>query len=236
MLSYQKKVQRDDCLVAEQLPHNVKESAYQLFYQTIRVPRPYRFEEPNPISALFRLIEHSLDFINPFQQVILKQLKKWWLEWHFVATMNASLEMKHVEQQRFVSSATEHPMRKHELSHYAKLFTILPLPVCNVCMVTGDILKLNQRFVDVFGYTIDDIPNLKQWWKVAYPEPSYRESVQTMWGESLAQANKNNDDIPANDYQIVCKDGSKVIMQVSGISVESEFIAVFNDATERLKT
>ena len=140
--------------------------------------------------------------------------------------MNASLEMKHVEQQRFVSSATEHPMRKHELSHYAKLFTILPLPVCNVCMVTGDILKLNQRFVDVFGYTIDDIPNLKQWWKVAYPEPSYRESAQTMWGESLAQANKNNDDIPANDYQIVCKDGSKVIMQVSGISVESEFIAV----------
>ncbi|MBT2152660.1 sensor domain-containing diguanylate cyclase [Pseudoalteromonas tetraodonis] len=230
------KVQRDDCLVAEQLPHNVKESAYQLFYQTIRVPRPYRFEEPNPISKLFRLIEHSLDFINPFQQVILKQLEKWWLEWHFVATMNASLEMKHVEQQRFVSSATEHPMRKHELSHYAKLFTILPLPVCNVCMVTGDILKLNQRFVDVFGYTIDDIPNLKQWWKVAYPEPSYRESVQTMWGESLAQANKNNDDIPANDYQIVCKDGSKVIMQVSGISVESEFIAVFNDATERLKT
>jgi len=71
------KLQRDDCLVAEQLPHNVKESAYQLFYQTIRVPRPYRFEEPNPISALFRLIEHSLDFINPFQQVILKQLEKW---------------------------------------------------------------------------------------------------------------------------------------------------------------
>lgn len=231
------KVQLDDRLVAEQLPQNVKESAYQLFYQTIDVTRPYHFQEPNPISELFRLIEHSLDLIKPTERTVFKQLEKWWLEWHFVAFMNASLEKEQTKQQQgFVSSETHHPMRKHELSHYAKLFTILPLPVCNVCMVTGDILKINQRFVDVFGYTIDDVPNLEQWWQAAYPEPSYRQLAQAKWYQSLEQAKQNNNDISANDYQIVCKNGTKIIMQVSGISVENEFIAVFNDATERLKT
>jgi diguanylate cyclase (GGDEF)-like protein/PAS domain S-box-containing protein len=126
-------------------------------------------------------------------------------------------------------------MRKHELSHYAKLFTILPMPICNVCSDTGDILKVNQRFIDVFGYSIEDVPNLDVWWVNAYPDLNYRQSAQTLWEHSIAQAEKQNNDIQANDYQIVCKNGEQVTMQISGISISNEFIAVFNDATERIK-
>ena len=214
----------------------LKESAYKLFYEIITVPVPYLYQEPNPIVELFRLIESSLGSLKSSQKAILNQLEKWWVEWHFVASMNALFESENKEQDFNVISTTQHPMRKHELSHYARLFTILPLPVCDVCMVTGDILKVNQRFVDVFGYTLQDVPNLNVWWKLAYPEKDYRTFAQTLWQKSLDQANLNNDDIPANDYRISCKDGSEIVMQVSGISVEGEFIAIFNDATERLKT
>ncbi|XQF90320.1 hypothetical protein ACOBV8_00450 [Pseudoalteromonas espejiana] len=52
-------------------------------------------------------------------------------------------------------------MKRHEMSHYAHLFTILPMPIANACSKTGDILRVNQRFIDVFGYTVDDLPNLE---------------------------------------------------------------------------
>jgi PAS domain-containing protein len=49
----------------------------------------------------------------------------------------------------------------------------VPIPLCNVCMLTKDIILINQRFVDVFGYTVDDVPTLNDWWLNAYPDPHY---------------------------------------------------------------
>ncbi|MEI8669315.1 sensor domain-containing diguanylate cyclase [Pseudoalteromonas sp. B131b] len=135
----------------------------------------------------------------------------------------------------YLSQSTQHPMRKHELSHYAKLFAALPMPVCNVCARTGDILRVNQRFVDVFGYTVKDVPNLNVWWQKAYPDIKYREFAKTLWDNSLQLALKNNNDIPANNYRVSCKNGSQVMMEVSGIDIGEEFLAVFKDATERLQ-
>ena len=40
-------------------------------------------------------------------------------------------------------------------------------------MLTKDIILINQRFVDVFGYTVDDVPTLNDWWLNAYPDPHY---------------------------------------------------------------
>tara|TARA_R110000822_G_scaffold268555_1_gene391969 strand:- start:5 stop:1276 length:1272 start_codon:yes stop_codon:yes gene_type:complete len=215
---------------------DLKKSAYYLFNQIIKVTPPYSYQDPHPISELFRLTEQSLSLNNQAQKAILTRLEKWWLEWHFVAIMNAKLANEYSDtQQNYITNSTHHPMRKHELSHYAKLFTILPMPICNVCSDTGDILKVNQRFIDVFGYSIEDVPNLDVWWVNAYPDLNYRQSAQTLWEHSIAQAEKQNNDIQANDYQIVCKNGEQVTMQISGISIGNEFIAVFNDATERIK-
>ncbi|WP_350545876.1 MULTISPECIES: sensor domain-containing diguanylate cyclase [unclassified Pseudoalteromonas] len=215
---------------------DLKKSAYYLFNQIIKVTPPYSYQDPHPISELFRLTEQSLSLNNQAQKAILTRLEKWWLEWHFVAIMNAKLANEYSDtQQNYITNSTHHPMRKHELSHYAKLFTILPMPICNVCSDTGDILKVNQRFIDVFGYSIEDVPNLDIWWVNAYPDLNYRQSAQTLWEHSIAQAEKKNNDIQANDYQIVCKNGEQVTMQISGISIGNEFIAVFNDATERIK-
>ena len=41
-----------------------------------------------------------------------------------------------------------------------------------------DIVYLNDAFVQVFGYTLSDIPIIAAWWPKAYPDPDYREQVQ----------------------------------------------------------
>ncbi|AQQ01114.1 diguanylate cyclase [Pseudoalteromonas aliena] len=213
-----------------------KQSAYRLFYELIKFKNPSFCQEPHPINEVFSLIKRSISCTEHSEKSALECVERWWLEWYFTLEMDAKLASSITDiPASYVSSSTQHPMRKHELSHYARLFTVLPMPICNVCARTGDLLKVNQRFVDVFGYTLDEVPNLAAWWEKAFPDPEYRKSAKALWKNSLQFAKGNNNDIPANDYRVRCSNGSELVMEVSGIDNGDEFIAVFYDATERLK-
>ena len=45
----------------------------------------------------------------------------------------------------------------------------------------GRITYLNAAFTSTFGYSIEDIPDLSQWWPKAYPDPGYRQWVGATW-------------------------------------------------------
>ena len=62
-------------------------------------------------------------------------------------------------------------------------------------MLTENIIRINQRFVDVFGYTIEDIPTLNDWWLNAYPDPHYLMWVRQTWQQALSFALENDTDI-----------------------------------------
>jgi diguanylate cyclase (GGDEF)-like protein/PAS domain S-box-containing protein len=224
------------CELLSNSANEFKQSTYQLFYELIKLKEPQHYQEPNQVDELFSLIKQSISSIDYNEKIVIEQLEQWWQEWYFALVMNEKFNTDKSDiPLSYLSQNTCHPMRKHELSHYAKLFTVLPMPVCNVCAKTGDILRVNQRFIDIFGYTVKDIPNLKLWWEKAYPDPDYRELAKKLWQRSLLTAQENNNDIPANNYKVCCNNGSEVMMEISGINIDDEFIAVFNDATEHLK-
>ncbi|ASM50130.1 hypothetical protein PESP_a2115 [Pseudoalteromonas espejiana DSM 9414] len=56
-----------------------------------------------------------------------------------------------------------------------------------------------------------------------------------MWQSALDIGNETGQDIPVNDYNVTCKNGTEITMEVSGINLGDEYIAVFNDATKRLE-
>ena len=46
---------------------------------------------------------------------------------------------------------------------------------CNVAMIVTHGLKqrnelVNDKFTALFGYTIEDIPDVAHWWRLAYPD------------------------------------------------------------------
>lgn len=45
----------------------------------------------------------------------------------------------------------------------------------------GVLTSLNRPFVETFGYSSEDIPNIEQWMQKAYPDPEYRALVQSQW-------------------------------------------------------
>ena len=213
-----------------------KQSAYKLFHEIFKHSVPVDSQQISPVDAIFDSVTASLDLINQSEVALIEATQKWWNEWYFVLTMEHSLSHEKEDvPYSFLSKKTHHPMKRHEMSHYAHLFTILPMPISNVCAKTGDIIRVNQRFIDVFGYTVDDLPNLEQWWVNAYPDPHYRESVKKTWQSALEIGNETGQDIPANDYHVTCKNGNTITMEVSGINLGDEYIAVFNDATKRLE-
>jgi len=213
-----------------------KQSAYKLFHEIFKHSVPVDSQQTSPVDAIFDSVTASLDLINQSEVALIETTQKWWNEWYFVLTMEHSLSHEKEDvPYSFLSKKMHHPMKRHEMSHYAHLFTILPMPISNVCAKTGDIIRVNQRFIDVFGYTVDDLPNLEQWWVNAYPEPHYRESVKKTWQSALEIGNETGQDIPAHDYHVTCKNGNTITMEVSGINLGDEYIAVFNDATKRLE-
>lgn len=213
-----------------------KQSAYKLFHEIFKHSVPVDSQQISPVDAIFDSVTASLDLINQSEVALIEATQKWWNEWYFVLTMEHSLSHEKEDvPYSFLSKKMHHPMKRHEMSHYAHLFTILPMPISNVCAKTGDIIRVNQRFIDVFGYTVDDLPNLEQWWVNAYPDPHYREAVKKTWQSALEIGNETGQDIPAHDYHVTCKNGNTITMEVSGINLGEEYIAVFNDATKRLE-
>lgn len=55
-----------------------------------------------------------------------------------------------------------------------------------------NITFLNKAFVQTFGYTLDDIPTLAEWWPKAYPDPAYRQWVESTWRQHLEKASREN--------------------------------------------
>ena len=47
---------------------------------------------------------------------------------------------------------------------------------------------LNPAFNKMFGYALEDIPDLAAWWEKAYPDPEYRQKLSNAWRRSVAEA------------------------------------------------
>ncbi|EJY0882406.1 sensor domain-containing diguanylate cyclase [Vibrio cholerae] len=115
---------------------------------------------------------------------------------------------------------------------FLELFLTVPIPLCLVSD-SGAILKINNRFIDVFGYDLQDIPTLKEWWVLAYPEPSYRELVLASWEEAVKSTEQECRDITPKEYFVCCKNGDIVEMEISGAKLNNGFLATFIDVTKR---
>ena len=90
---------------------------------------------------------------------------------------------------------------------------------------------LNPRFVEMFGYTLGDIPHRQAWFEKAYPDPAYRKKVVDAW---------ENDRILSFDgqareriFSIRCKDGTDKIIKIRTVKIlQEKFLATCEDITE----
>jgi len=96
---------------------------------------------------------------------------------------------------------------------------------------------LNPAFIQTFGYSVEDIPTLADWWPKAYPDPGYRRWVETTWQAVLERAGQGQNDFPPLEVTVRCKNNSVKTVLVTAATLHHDFadvhLAVLYDITWR---
>ncbi len=91
---------------------------------------------------------------------------------------------------------------------------------------------VNPRFVEMFGYTIDDVTTGKEWFNKAYPDDRYRQKVMTAWSDFQRQPQTERS--RPHVYTVTCKDGSQKEINFKPLNIKNQGqLVIYEDITER---
>jgi PAS domain S-box-containing protein len=97
---------------------------------------------------------------------------------------------------------------------------------------TGEYKYLNPRFVEIFGYTLEDIPTGREWFARAHPDPHHRRNVISTWIKDLRESRPG--EARLQTFTVTCKDGTEKIINFRPVSLESgSQMVIYEDITDR---
>lgn len=68
---------------------------------------------------------------------------------------------------------------------------------------------INPTMVKLFGYTMEDLPSVEQWWPLAYPDKTYRKQISEEWNRRVKLAIETQSPVEPMEVVVTCRDGSK---------------------------
>ncbi len=107
-----------------------------------------------------------------------------------------------------------------------------PLPMV-ITDKNQDIASFNDKFTELFGYTLDDVSTAKEWWETAYPDTDYRQRVQNSWMVAIDKATTLGTDIEVQEWDLTIKDGTKRRCEFYMVPLEDISLIIMNDITDR---
>ena len=128
----------------------------------------------------------------------------------------------------------EQALRESE-AKFRQMVEASPLPI-GIATLDGRIEYVNPKFVEVFGYRQEEIPQLADWFLRVYPDPEYRRQVSRRWEQDNRWTTPENRPTEPIEVEITCKDGTVRTIQVVSTTVEHRVLTIFSDLTERKRT
>jgi len=91
---------------------------------------------------------------------------------------------------------------------------------------------INHKFTEILGYTLEDIPTGKLWFKVAYPDSAYKKKVISIWLSDLSGAKPG--ELRPREFKVSCKDGSQKDIYFRSVLLRNgNQIVTYEDITEK---
>lgn len=87
---------------------------------------------------------------------------------------------------------------------FKSIIELSPFPI-SIIDTHGSYQFLNRKFVEVFGYTLEDISCGKDWFRLAFPDPEQRKIAQKLWVEDLAHSRIG--EVRPRTFQVHCRNG-----------------------------
>ena len=92
---------------------------------------------------------------------------------------------------------------------------------------------VSPTMVKLFGYTQADIPNVAQWWPLAYPEETYRRQIAEEWNRRVKHSIATQSPIEPMETVVTCKDGAQKYVSWGYITLGQKNYAFGLDLTAR---
>ena len=126
---------------------------------------------------------------------------------------------------------TESALRESE-ERFRQLADCSPMPM-GLYDVNNNIIYVNKKAVGTFGYTLEDIPHMNDWWRLAYPDLAYRHEINEKWTYRVNRAIEESKEIEPMEALVTCKDGSVRQVEFLGIILGKLKLIILQDITER---
>jgi len=91
---------------------------------------------------------------------------------------------------------------------------------------------VNRKFIELFGYTVAEMPDVAHWWPLAYPDEKYRKKIKAQWKEKVEKAIKAKGQIEPMEAEVICKDGLTRQVEIRFSSIGQKNIVTFVDLTQ----
>ena len=99
----------------------------------------------------------------------------------------------------------------------------------------GAILDVNDRFVELTGYTLSDLPDMATWEALAFPDADMRRDASEAWLSlihALREKSEGAGDIPQR-FMVRCADGSVRILECFTSLLDKAILMGMNDITKQ---
>lgn len=111
-------------------------------------------------------------------------------------------------------------------------FELVPIAIGLYDLSSERILYVNPAFQQRFGYTLEDIPDINTWYKIASPIANFRNKILEPWVKEVEYCQQMQKDRPSLETRIVCKDGSARQISLFYSKIKELRVLYFNDITD----
>jgi PAS domain S-box-containing protein len=189
---------------------------------------------------LFSILDKAVDQITPARQ---KQLYgKWvgtpaagvpsfvWISMAAALALLAILWLWTVSLKKQVNKRTSE--LKASKDRFESAIRRAPIPMV-VTDTDQNIIHYNEKFIETFGYTLEDITTAEKWWDIAYPDDAYRRRVRKSWEDAVARAVESGEEIAMQTWDIIAKDESAHTVEFKMMPLGEISLIVMNDITDQ---
>jgi PAS domain S-box-containing protein len=118
-----------------------------------------------------------------------------------------------------------------EKERYQTLVESAPIGI-SVIGKNGRYKYVNPKFVEIFGYTLDDIPTGKDWFVKAYPDVEYRRQVMAAWKADLEKAGPGEE--RPRTFAVTSRNGLEKTINFNTLSIiNDDQLVIYEDVTVR---
>jgi PAS domain S-box-containing protein len=138
--------------------------------------------------------------------------------------INKKLLMEVKERRR-----AEEALDKSE-ERFKRLMNHSPMAI-SITDLKGNVRYLNKKFIQLFGYTLHDIPTLEHWFRQAYFDAEIADRVKSEWFRATKKATETGLEAQPSEQEVRCKDGTIRVIDFRKTVIDQLVIHTMHDIT-----